>query len=589
MPASRRRNVRWMLAVLLLVLTFGSLFAAALGTSRPRADFVLNNGSEISTLDPQAATGIPDGKVLRAIYEGLTRKDPISTVAVPGVAESWELSEDRQTYTFHLRPDAKWSDGSQVVARDFEFTFRRLLDAETAAPYAYQLFCVRGAKAFHTGRTEDGRELEPKWKRVGIAALDELTLEVQLEYPVAYFLEMLANPPFFPVHRDSIRAAREAYPDRWQVEWLRPERLVTNGPFRIVERRLNDRIRLARSDTYWGRDDVAFRTIDILAVEHWSTALNMYLQGDIDWLDGQIPPALVDIALEREDFNPGPYLGIYFYRVNCTKPPLDQAAVRRALFQALPRKAIATDLLGAGQMPAASFVPWGRAGPYASPKAPPESWAAAVTQMKQAGYGEEGEAFPTIEILYNSSEAHRDIAELVAASWEEIGVDTRLAQREFKTYLDAQRNLEYDVSRSSWIGDFVDAINFLELFVSGGENNRTGWSDERYDALIEQARRETHLGKRVQILRTAESILLMELPVLPIYSYTSQNLVNPRLGGFHNNFLNEHWPQAWYWKDDAELREDRADLRPNKTLVKARGPRDGLYPPAGRPGEEADE
>ncbi len=574
---------------LALLLGASGLLVSLVGRTRSvRADFAFNNGSEVSSLDPHAVTGIPEGRVLQFLYEGLVVSHPETLEPLPGVAQSWEVGPGGKRYRFHLRGDARWSNGDRVTAQDFEWSFRRLLDPETGSSYAYQLWLVRGAKAYSTQVDDAGRTTFP-WEQVGIRALDEGTLEVVLEHPAPYFLRLLTHHSLMPVHRASAEAARERWPDDWQVRWLSPDRMVTNGPFTLLERRLHDRLRMGKSSTYWDAPRVAMNTVDILAIEHANTALNLYMAGDIDWIE-RVPTNVVPLLLEREDFAPAPYLGVYFYRLNVTRPPLDDVRIRRALALMIERKKLCDNVLKAGQLPAYSFVPPGLEGYSPMELERPRSVAGTVrlarSLLGEAGFPPSTTRLPEMELHYNTGELHRDVAEVVADTWRQaIRVRTRFSVQEFKVFLDTQSSLDYDISRSSWIGDFADPVNFLEIFTTGNENNRTGWSNEQYDRLLELAGGEPDPEERVRFLLAAERILMDELPVIPIFFYVSQNLVNPRLGGFHTNLQDVHPPKFLYWRDAQELRKYRrqnARTLAGKEQIEAPGPAEGLYPPAGR-------
>lgn len=713
-PTSRQLRQGAALAIL-IGLAIGA--ATVLSAARlPRADFVLNNATEIQSLDPHTVTGIPEGRVMRAIYEGLTVKHPQTLEALPGMAESWEVSDDGLHYRFHMREGARWSDGTKFDAHDFEYSWRRLVSPETAAEYAYQLWCVEGAEAFtllpddRMYRATDGswwqeispgryrvgftpfsfntfacplstdsceptgsfsagqpRVLQPYddchgwaeygvledplvlstpetvtcnkslpdsradmrsslyekywfievdlspedlmglrlmsaaqyrdhiWRqRVGVkASADGKTLDVTLREPTPYFLDLCAFYPFFPVSRTAIERAQERWPSSWRIEWLKPEHLVTNGPYRVAFRRVNDRIRLAKDPGYWDADRVAFDTIDLLAVDHLGTSLNLYLTGEVDWIDRPIA-GVIPRLLPREDFNPAPYLGSYFYRVNVTKPPFDDVRVRRALALTIDRRAVCEKITKSGERPSYSMVPRSLAGYTGGEMRRSTSEATyeanfakdleeAKRLLSEAGYGEGGKEFPTFEILYNTDQTHKDIAEVLADSWsKQLGINAKTLNQEWKVYLDSQRTLDYQLCRSAWIGDYLDANSFLDMWMTGNENNRTGWGNARYDELIRAAASEPNVAARQRLFDEAETILMEELPVLPIYDYTSRNLANPRLGGFAGNALDEHFTKFWYWMDDAELAEKRAAQPGDWVQVPARGPSAGKYPPAGR-------
>jgi len=453
------------------------------------------------------------------------------------------------------------------------------------------------ARARSAGELFDGDRARSAFRHLlGISSPDAFTLEVELEDPTPFFLDLVGSYPLFPVHRETIESARERWPETWQVEWVRPENIVTNGPFRVVERRINDRIRLERNPVYWDADNVAMRTIDVLAVEHYGTMLNMYLTGEIDWID-RVASNLVTRLLRREDFTPEPYVATYFYRVDVTEPHLADRRVRRALALSIDRRAITESITKAGQIPSWALVPHGipgyeRAEMEHAPQEPNlAGYDAAFARdcerarelLAEAGFGPGGADFPTMEIHYNTAEAHRDIAGAVADGWKRhLGIDAKLLNQEWKVYLDTQANLDFQVSRSSWIGDYADPNTFLDLFVTGGENNRTGWGEERYDRLIEAARKESDPERRLELLHDAEELLMEELPVLPVYTYVTQNMRRPRLGGFHENRLDEHFAKFLYWMDDDELAARRAAQPAEWELVEPGGPAEGLYAPAHR-------
>ncbi|MFN0057316.1 MAG: peptide ABC transporter substrate-binding protein [Planctomycetota bacterium] len=565
------------LLLMLFTLTLGILGSAG----EAPADFVFNNGAEIQSLDPATITGIPEGRVLRAIFEGLVVMHPRTLEPVPGVAESWQVSDDRKTYTFRIRANARWSNGDPVTAQDFIYSWERLLNPATAAEYAYQLWYVRGARAY----THSAPDALPPFDSVGLRALDDSTLEIELEQPTPFFLDLLSFYALFPIHPASHANARERFGDGWEYQWLKPEHLVTNGPFRIVERRVNDRIRLLRNDRYWDVDNVALRSIDVLAVDSYSTGLNLYLTGQADWID-RVPMMHAARLMQREDFKPRTYLGSYFFRLNVTRGPLRDPRVRRALSLTVPRQEICDKITQCGQTPIYGLVPPGISA-YQSAATPPASEESARLEAQSllaaAGFGPGGTPFPTIEIHYNHSEAHRDIAEVIGTAWRRhLGVRVKFLNQEWKVYLDTQSSLDYDISRSAWIGDYVDPNSFLDLFVTGGENNKTGWGDPEYDALLRRAALELAPTRRMELLQQAERLLLEAMPIIPVFTYASQNLVSPRLGGFHENILDVHFPKFWYWMDDAELTAVRAaypSAAPGESFqhVRATGPARGLY------------
>lgn len=570
-------RLRQGLAGILLLGAFGVALGLASGARLEPADFTFNNGSEVQTLDPATITGVPEGRVVRSLFEGLVVKHPKTLVPEPGMAESWTISEDGLTYQFRIRDTARWSNGDPVTAHDFEWSWQRLLTPLTGANYAEQLFYVEGAHEYYLSLADsDAPDLE--WSTVGIRAVDDSTLHVQLKSPTAFFLDLCGFYPLFPVNRGNIESAQRDFPGTWKLEWVRSDKIVTNGPYVVESRRVNDRIRLRKNELYWDADKVAFNSIDVLAIEKETTMFNLYHTGECDMVD-HVDSKVADILMQREDFNPAPYMGTYFYRVNVTEPPYDNVLLRRALNLSIPRKTIVEEIERMGQVPAYSLVPPVLAD-YTPVECDHEDLDRARALLAEAGYPD-GKGLPPVEIHYNSSDAHKSIAEVIGDTWRrELGVTVKLRNEEWKVYLDTQNTLRYQLSRSSWIGDYVDAFTFLDMFVSGRGNNKTGWANAEYDALIQQATLEPDNTKRVAILQSAERILMDQLPILPIYYYVDKNIVAPRLGGFEANALDEHFPKHWYWMDDAELAAKREHLPPGKKLVDPHGPPNGQYSPA---------
>ncbi|HEY4233300.1 MAG TPA: peptide ABC transporter substrate-binding protein [Lacipirellulaceae bacterium] len=583
---------------------------AVLRVQLPPADFTFVNETELKSLDPHNVTGEPEHRILESIFEGLTRLDPKTLKPLPGVAESWDISPDKKVYTFHLRKDAVWSNGEPVTAQDFVYSGRRFLDPLTAAEYAYQAWYIKNARRYSLGaagiepgdpvevelnerpagalpyargelvlgtlkRVEgeekdrtfvvevDGRErrfrvgdrgdeaqgIEPcrqvllDFREVGVRAIDDHTLETTLENPTPYWLDLLIYHALLPVNQKCV----ETY---GSPRWTDPEHIVTNGAFRIALRRIRDRIRLTKSDNYWDREYVKLGVIDALAITSQVTMFNLFETGKADWITD--PPAIVLRELlkpgrTREFLNPKPMLCTYYYLINTTRKPLDDVRVRRALARSINRREITGTALAAGEVPAYSLVPPGIPG-YDPPTLGKEDVPEARQLLAEAGYPD-GRGFPKLEILYNTHEAHQTIAQLVRKQWEQnlgITVDTR--NEEWGSYLASVRQMEYWVARRAWVGDYLDPNTFLGMFVTGGEDNSTGWSNAEYDGLIAAARAEVDEEKRLEILRRAERILMDEVPIIPMYHYVGKNLVKPYVRGFYGNMLDDH-PLRAIWID----------------------------------------
>ena len=488
-----------------------------------RQSLIFNNGAEPETLDPALMTGVPEMTLALALFEGLTSLHPKTLVPVPGIAERWDVSHDGRTYTFHLRP-SRWSDATPLTAHDFVYAWRRTLDPATAAKYAYQLYCIENARALNTARLTDPTLL-------GVRALDEHTLEVRLEHPLAYFLELTAFATFAPVQRQCM--------EQHGGRWTRPGHLVGNGPFVLAEWRQHDIIVLKKNPHYWDASRVLLNDIRALAIDDAETALKKYRNGEVQWIRS-VPTAKVSAAARLPGFRYSPSLATYFYRFNVTKAPLDDPRVRKALAMAVDKAAIARYLLRGGQRPARSFVPPILPG-YTPAEGPAYGPQEARRLLADAGFPG-GRGFPTLQLLYNTSESHKLIAEAIQHMWHTaLGIRVELLNQEWKVYMDSVSRLSYDVARSSWVGDYGDPNTFLDMFVTGGGNNRTGWSHRRFDGLIRQAARETDAPRRFRLLQQAERILVSdEMPILPIHFTVNVYLVHPRVLGVYNNSRNVH-------------------------------------------------
>ncbi|HRJ72797.1 MAG TPA: peptide ABC transporter substrate-binding protein [Terrimicrobiaceae bacterium] len=519
-----------------LLWLLGLLFFSGCGPAVQRADLVFINGAEPETLDPAILTGQPEGRLANALFEGLTTFNSAGKPG-PGMAESWTVSDDKRVYTFSLRPGAVWSDGKPVTAHDFVASWKRTLTPATAASYNYQLFYIRNAQAFAEGRTADFAE-------VGVRALDDRTLEVTLENPTSFFLDLCATPPLAPVPVEVIA--------QWGDDWIKPGRIVTNGAYELESWRINDKIRLRKNPRYWNARNVALETIDVLPIEKDMVAFNFYESGLADLVmdKGLTPLALLGDLRKRRDFHAAPFLGTYFLRFNCQKGPFADERVRRAFAMAVDRQRIVEKITRAGETPAVQgFVPPGIAG-YVSPEGLPYDPEGARRLLAEAGYPG-GQGFPFVTYLFDDKRSNEAIAVELQDMWQsELGVSVNLARQEWKVYLNSLNGLDYDIARSSWVGDYPDPNTFLDMFLTGGGNNRTGWSDPHYEQFIADAARETDPARRFAILQEAENLLINQaVPICPIYFYVGIQLYNPdKIGGIEPNVLDEHPLKAMFRK-----------------------------------------
>jgi len=498
--------------------------------------FTFNNGAEPEHLDPAVMSGQPDGRVARLVFEGLCSSDPKTLAPVPGVASRWDVSPDGLVYTFHLRPGLTWADGHPLTAPDFVWSWRRVLSPSTGSRYASFLYPVRNAEAFNKGEIADSTQ-------VGVAAPDDSTFIVTLGQPTAYFLELVAYYTTLPTPRHVI--------EKLGSNWESAKNLVGNGPFRIVLWKQKDRFELVPNERYWDRANVRLTKIVALPIEENSTSTNLYKAGVIDWNpSGYVPKQVIPFIQHYKDFSGGPYHGMYFYSIVVTKKPFDNVWVRRALNYATDRESICKYVLK-GTVPAwGNMTPTGYPG-YVAPPALTYDPVKARECLAKAGYPD-GKGFPKFEILFNTSEDHRRIAEAVQAMWKrELHIPVTLSNQEWASYLAATTEKRYDVARRSWIGDYMDPNTFLDMWQTGNGNNRTGWSDKRFDALVRGATLEPDPAKRLAMLSEAEGILLEDGPVIPIYHYTQSSLVKPYVRGIYSTMLDVH-PLTHVWIDHGE-------------------------------------
>ena len=505
------------------------------GDTTPPQDNILrfNIGAEPEIYDPGFAVGQPDGRVARILFEGLTREDAQTLEPKPACADRWELSADGLTYTFHLRPGIVWSDGTPITAEDFRWSWLRVLKPENAARYASLLYPIRGAEEFNKGTIQSPDS-------VGIQVVDDSTLVVQLGNPTAYFLYLVQFYTYLPVPRKPI----EKHGDRW----TRPENIVSNGAFVLEDWRQNSFFKFRRNPRFWNAEKVKLDGIIAFTVDDLNTSTNLYKAGVIDWNpSGYIPSQFIPYLRDYADFRHGPYQGVYFYSMCVKEKPLDNVWVRRALNAAVDRDAIANDLLKKSREPWGNFAPDGYPG-YRRPPGVRYDPAYARECLVKAGFPG-GKGIPKISILFNTSEDHRRIAEAIQAMWKrELNIDIELSNQEWGSYLQATSSLQYQVARRAWIGDYLDPSTFIALGVTGDGNNRTGWSDARFDNLVRRSATELDPAKRLATLAEAESLLLADGPFLPIYHYSTNELVKPYVHGIYRTALDLH-PLNYVWID----------------------------------------
>ena len=631
-----------LLGALLLV---GMTFSASV---EEEADFSFINGTEPHTADPHLAKGEPEGRIVRDVFEGLMRLDAKTLEPVPGVAESYELSEDERRYVFHLRKNARWNDGRPVTAHDFVYSWKRILDPALASQYAYILHGVVGARAVNTyggqvkalrgpirqalaeliersprgASAKDWQKLLSKHgvhsaleqskdpvlserlsqrsgqlsrqvlqevarriareanlleasyrevvkrfgKDLGIYAPDAHTFVVELEAPLPYFLELTTFYSTLPVPRWVVEVPGN------ERDWFLPDKIVSNGPFNLKSWKVNDRIRLVKNKTYWNADETRSNIIDVYPTENSTTSLNLYLTGQVDWVPKNYPEDLASQLKRRDDFYAVPGLVVYFYRLNCTRPPFDDKRVRQAINLGFDRAVITRDVLGRGELPAHTLVPPGIPGYQSSETNIRFDVKRARELLAEAGYPN-GRGLPEVGILYNTHEAHRKIAEVISDQLRRnLNIRVTAYNQEWQSYLATVRAIDYDMARAGWIGDYRDPNTFLDMWVTGGGNNETGFASPRFDFLIRAAgnvpdylersaavleavsdkkeiaelmeaarmpdakqRQAARKKLRMALLAEAEGVLVREeFPIVPIYFYVNSGLVGPKVRGFYS-------------------------------------------------------
>jgi oligopeptide transport system substrate-binding protein len=497
-------------------------------------------GYEVSDLDPHLATGLSEYSVISALFEGLVAEDPVDLHPVPGVAESWEVSADGLVYTFHLRADARWSNGEAVTAQDFVASWRRVLTPSLAADYASMLYIIEGAEAFHQGATKD-------FAQVGAAAPDARTLRVTLARPTPQFLAMLTHQVWFPVPMASLAANGPAY-ERGNP-WTRRGQLVGNGPFVLKSWRPGQEIVVEKSPAYWDAARVRLQAIHFYPFDSMDAAERAFRTGQLHVTE-TLPVGKVD-AYRRDApqfLRIDPYLDTYFFRLNIRRPPLNDERVRRALSLAVDRTAIVEKILRGGQQPAAAFTPPGLPG-YTPPGGSTTDFAEARRLLAAAGFPD-GKGLPPLELLYNSSENHRIVCEAVQEMWRrELGLQVRLVNQELKAVLAARRAGDYQILLFDWAADYLDAGTFLDMWRSGSGNNHTGWSDAGYDQLIDQAGQTDDSTARAGFFQQAEQLLLAAAPIIPLYYNTHVFLLQPSVKGWHPTLLDHH-PYKYVYLDE---------------------------------------
>lgn len=483
---------------------------------------VRNNGSEVQSLDPHKIEGVPESNINRDLFEGLLISD-VDGKPSPGVAEKWE-NKDFKVWTFHLRKDAKWSDGTPVTAQDFVYSWQRLANPNTASPYASYL------QYGHIVNIDDIIAGKKPVTDLGVKALDAHTFEVTLSEPVPYFYKLLVHSSVSPVPRAAV--------EKFGEKWTQPANIVTNGAYKLKDWVVNERIVLERNTNYWDNAKTVINQVTYLPISSEVTDVNRYRSGEIDMTYNNMPIELFQ-KLKKEipnEVHVDPYLCTYYYEINNQKAPFNDVRVRTALKLALDRDIIVNKVKNQGDLPAYSFTP-----PYTdgAKLVEPEwfKWSQekrneeAKKLLAEAGYTAEKPL--TFDLLYNTSDLHKKLAIAAASIWKKnLGANVKLENQEWKTFLDTRHQGNYDVSRAGWCADYNEPTSFLNMVLSDSSNNTVHYKSPAFDKLIADTMKVTDEAQRSELYSKAEQQLDKDSAIVPVYYYVNARLVKPWVGGY---------------------------------------------------------
>lgn len=511
------------LALILVTALFVTLAAGCGKTGAGGTDQVLRYAleAEPATLDPAKSTAIPESLVELQIFEGLTRLDA-KDQPVPGVAEKWDVSPDGLKYVFHLRSNANWSNGEPVTAHDFEFAWKRALNPEFASENAYMLFSLKNAQAYNEKKLATADQ-------VGVKAVDDHTLEVTLEKPIAYFLNLVAFHAFYPVHQQTVTAN----PDKWAVD---VQTLIGNGPFKLTKWVHSGNIEFAKNDQYWDAAQVKLANMEWPISDSQTTRLALIENNQVDMMVE--PPVVEHDRLNQAGLlKISPFLGVYYYVFNTQKAPFDNVKVRKAFALAINRDALVKNVIKGGKQPAYAWVAPGLVNPATGKDFREEGGNYAVEDAAQAknllaeaGYPE-GNGLPPVTLLFNTSEIHKSIAEAIQEMWKQnLGISVTLTNQENKVFLESRTQGEFQIARASWTGDYADPMTFMDVFKDPG--NDAKYNNPAYNRLVDQAQSTTDQKVRMAAMHEAEKMLFDDAVIIPIYFTTQPFVAKPYVKGY---------------------------------------------------------
>ena len=480
--------------------------------------------SEPATLDPAKSTALAESNVELALFEGLTRLDD-KEQPQPAAAKYWDISPDGTEYTFHLRDDLKWNDGTPLTAKDFEYAWKRVLDPNTASENAYMMYPLKNGEAYF--------KQEVSADEVGVKALDDKTLYVKLKAPITYFLNLTAFHAYYPVPKQVV----EKDPEIWAAN----DKIVSNGPFKLTHWIHSNQLQFVKNDLYWDKEKVKLDNMQWPISESQSTRVSMVESGQANITVE--PPISEEERLKQEGlYKVTPYLGAYYYSFNTAKAPFDNPKVRKAFSMAVDREKLVNNVIKGDKKPAYAWVPPGLTDPVTGKdfreeggdfvKYDPDE---ARQLLAQAGYPN-GEGLPPITILYNTNEMHKAVAEVIQSMWKEnLNVNVELQNQETKVYLDARNQGNFQIARASWIADYADPMTFMDVYLD--ENNDGQYHNPAYNELVLKAQSTNDQKVRMQAMHDAEKILMNDDVVLPIYYTTQPYIAQPYVQGYRWSVL----------------------------------------------------
>ena len=526
--------------VLLLMALMAALFPAGTGAAAER-EIVYNLGADPRTIDPVLNNAVDGSNVIYNLFEGLVHIG-FDDAPEAGCAEKWEVSENGMSWTFHLRPGLKWSDGAPMTAEHFRYGFLRAIDPANASPYAHLGFFIKNGEAFFNGKA--------KAEDVGLVAVDDVTFRIDLEYQTPLMLDYLSYHIFYPARADVV----EKDPRGWTAN---PETALCNGPFMLSEWKHNSEMILTKNPNYWDADNVKIDKVRMVMITDSNTALAAFKAGKIDLLD-RIPPQMTPQLIQSGEAKVAPTLGTSFSVFNVARAPFDNPKVRRAFALAIDRTAMVEKVAMGGQKPAVAFIPYGIPGvgadkdfraegkAFLPERADPE---AAKKLLAEAGYPD-GKGFPKVAYKYNLSSTNKAIAEALQAMWKQnLGVEVGLANEEWKVFIDTRMQKNFDIARHAYLVDFFDAGSLLELWMTGFPENVANYSNAEYDALMKDSLKQMDRSKRMENMHKAEEILMRDLPVLPLYFYSTPYMQSARVKGVYIS------PRNWVFFRGVEVVE----------------------------------